>query len=132
MLLHARAVLVQHAKIVIGELQVIFGVDAIPLHLRVTREILVFLVELIRIAPRPVVDAISPLRVALRAPTATAPTAARLPIVHQPLIVLVATALTRAGALYGCAFHSSFAPANSSQPHTHITRPSTSSIDNNQ
>src|SRR3546814_12864220 len=49
MLLHARAVLVQHAKIVIGELQVIFGVDAIPLHMRVTRKILVFLVELFQI-----------------------------------------------------------------------------------
>src|SRR3546814_6384461 len=72
MLLHARAVLVQHAKIVIGELQVIFGVDAIPLHLRVTREILVFLVALIRIAPRAVVDAIATLRVALRALSATA------------------------------------------------------------
>src|SRR3546814_17323554 len=78
MLLHARAVLVQHAKIVIGELQVIFGVDAIPLHLRVTREILVFLVELIRIAPRAVVDAIATLRVALLALSATAPTAAGL------------------------------------------------------
>src|SRR3546814_15093563 len=89
MLLHARAVLVQHAKIVIGELQVIFGVDAIPLHLRVTREILVFLVELIRIAPRAVVDAIATLRVALRALSATAATAAGLPIVHQRLMVLL-------------------------------------------
>src|SRR3546814_5384548 len=51
MLLHARAVLVQHAKIVIGELQVIFGVDASPLHLPVTRAILVLPVELIRMSP---------------------------------------------------------------------------------
>src|SRR3546814_11617011 len=101
MLLHARAVLVQHAKIVIGELQVIFGVDAIPLHLRVTREILVFLVELIRIAPRAVVDAIATLRVALRALSATAATAAGLPIVHQRLMVLVSSELTRSGAIIG-------------------------------
>src|SRR3546814_16448984 len=54
MLLHALAVLVQHAKIVLGDLHVIFGVDAIPLHLRFTHEISVFFVSFFSIDPAPV------------------------------------------------------------------------------
>src|SRR3546814_13472934 len=87
-----------------GEMKEKVGVEENPRERRVTRESVVFLVELIRIAPRAVVDAIATLRVALRALSATAATAAGLPIVHQRLMVLVSSELTRSGAIIGCAF----------------------------
>jgi hypothetical protein len=77
---------------VIGELEIIFGVDAIALHLRVACEILVFLEQLRGISAGTVVDAITValVRVAtLRALPATAATAAVcLTIIHQGYVVL--------------------------------------------
>src|SRR3546814_20674626 len=101
-----------------------FGVDAIPLHLRVTREILVFLVELIRIAPRAVVDAIATLRVALRALSATAATAAGLPIIHPRLMALVSRSLTRSGPINRCGVPVCFAQFNAPRSSFHGRRTS--------
>ncbi|MBB5713745.1 hypothetical protein FHS94_000564 [Sphingomonas aerophila] len=82
--------LVQDAKIVIGELQVIFGVDPIALHLGVAGQVLVLFVQLVGVAARPVVDpvaAIGPTGVAALTltvtPATTTATAAGLPIVDQ-------------------------------------------------
>src|SRR5690606_9337054 len=54
-LLEARAILVDDAEIMVRELEIIFGVDPVALHLRVTRQILVFLEQLGGVAARAVV-----------------------------------------------------------------------------
>lgn len=87
LLLKAGAALAQHAEIMVRELEVIFGVHAITGHLGVARQILVFLVKLLGIAARAIVDAVvvaarTP-RIALRPLAAATATAATLTIVDQ-------------------------------------------------
>jgi hypothetical protein len=48
----------QHAKIVIGELKVIFLLDAIAVQVRIMRQLAILLQQLRRIAPRAAVDAV--------------------------------------------------------------------------
>lgn len=77
----------------VGELQVIFGVDAVALALRLHGEVLVLLEQLVRVAARAAVDAVAvvgtPLAtlprpvVAAAVVATTAATAAVLPIVNQ-------------------------------------------------
>ncbi len=82
----------EHAEIMIRELQIIFGVDAVALHLGVARQRLVFFEQLGRVAARPIVNAIAVFgttpRIAttLRALPATTATAAGLTIVDQVLL----------------------------------------------
>ena len=91
LLLEARAGFAQHPEIVVGELPVIFGVDPVALALRLGRQILVLLVQLVGVAARAVIDAIAIVGtagVATRTlPTivvaATTATAAGLPIIDQ-------------------------------------------------
>ena len=89
--LEARAAFAQHPEIVIGELPIIFGVDAVTLALCLGRQILVLFVQLVGVAARAVVDAIAIVG-ATRVPTRTLPTiiaatttatAAGLPIIDQ-------------------------------------------------
>ena len=92
-LLEARAGFAQHPEIVIRELQIIFGVDPIALHLRIARKVLVFLEQLRRVAAGTIVDAVAIALVGaatLALLTTTAATAAvvSLTIVHQGLYVL--------------------------------------------
>ncbi len=49
----------EHAEIMIGKLQIIFGVDAVALHLGIARQRLVFFKQLRRITARAIVDAIA-------------------------------------------------------------------------
>ncbi len=98
LLLEARPGLREDAEIVIGELEVIFGVDAVALHLRVARKILVFLKKLGGVATGAVVDAVAIALVGVATTTllALATTAApaavvRLTIVYQRLCVLSLT-----------------------------------------
>jgi hypothetical protein len=77
----ARAILAQHTEIMIGELQVIFGLHAIAGELGVARHVLVFLKQLRRVSALAIVLPIAPeIRVSL-APAAAA--AATLSIVDQ-------------------------------------------------
>lgn len=55
----ARAGLSEHAEIMISKLQIIFGVNAITLHLGIARQRLVFFKQLRRITARAIVDAIA-------------------------------------------------------------------------
>lgn len=93
LLLEPRAAFAQHAEIMIGELVVIFGVDAVALALRVAREVLVLFEQLGGIAARAIVDAVAGVASAagiLRAlllPAAAA-TATDLTIVHQGFFIL--------------------------------------------
>ena len=68
----------------IGELQIIFGVDPVALHLRIGRQRLVFLEQLRGIAARAIVDAVAVVRrlriAATLALSTTAATAAGLTI----------------------------------------------------
>ena len=97
LLLETSAAFAQHAKIMIGELQIIFDVDPIALHLRVARQRLIFLEQLGGIAARAVVDAIAAILATVRAiragrtalTAATTATAAVLPIIYQLSDVLV-------------------------------------------
>jgi hypothetical protein len=78
---------------VIRELKIIFGVDAVALHLRVARQILVFLKKLGGIATRPIVETIATIGTArltvtrLLAPTAAPATV--LTVVYQLGLILV-------------------------------------------
>ena len=77
----------------IGELQIIFGVDAVALHLRVARQRLVFLMKLGRIAACAAVDPVAHVRIAaatlaLATTTATA-TAAVLTIIDQAIVLVL-------------------------------------------
>jgi len=90
-LFEARARLGEHAEIMVRELQIIFGVDAVALHLRVAGERLVFLEQLGGITARTIVDAVAIVlaaRITLRALLlpATAATAAGLTIIDQVLL----------------------------------------------
>ena len=91
--LDARTPRFQHAEIVIGELEVIFGVHPVAGALGVGGEVLVLFQQLRGVTTRAVVDAVAVItRIAAAASrltlaTATA-TAAGLTIVHQGLVVL--------------------------------------------
>ncbi len=89
----ATALLAQDTKIMIRELKVIFGVDPIALHLRVSRQVAIFLVKLARIAARTVVDAVAGVhaaaaltRIAATIATTTA-AAADLPVIYQAVVL---------------------------------------------
>jgi hypothetical protein len=89
-LLEAGAVLIEHAEIMVRELQVEFGLDAVALHLAVARELAVFLQQLSGIAALTIVLAIARIGTAVRraSPAATAATAAALTIVDQMKILV--------------------------------------------
>lgn len=123
----AAALIAQDTEIMIGELQVIFGIDPVALHLRLTRHVAVFLVQLRRVAARAVVDPVAvvrpartalswvvPTAIAARAP-ATA-TATGLPIVDQAVVPCESNinAKTRYGRLRGRRRRRSQAPLRSS------------------
>src|SRR5690606_31930453 len=80
-----RPAFAQHAEIVIRILQIIFGLDAIALHLRVAGQALIFLEKLGGIAALPVVLAIAGTGIAAGRTTAApaAAPAAALTIVDQ-------------------------------------------------
>lgn len=85
LLIRARAVFAQHAEIMIGELKIIFGLDAITSKLRIASHALVFLVQLGGVAALPIVLAIAAIA-ARHAPgllSTAAATAAALTIVDQ-------------------------------------------------
>lgn len=93
LLLEPAALVAQHAEIMIGELEVIFGVDAIALALRVRGQVLVLFVQLVGVAAGAAVDPIAivgtplptgPLTtITVAATTTTAATTTGLPIVDQ-------------------------------------------------
>jgi hypothetical protein len=91
--LDTRAAGFEHAEIMVGELEIIFGVHPVAGALGVGGEVLIFLQQLRGVAAGAIVDAIAVVtRVAAAASrltlaTATA-TAAGLTIVHQGLVVL--------------------------------------------
>ena len=93
LLFEASAILIQHAKIVIRELEIIFGIDPVTLHLRVSREIPVLLEQLSGIAARTVVETVATVGTArltvtrLLSPTAAPATV--LTVVHQVGLILV-------------------------------------------
>jgi hypothetical protein len=89
LLLEARAILAEHAEIVIRILQIIFGLDAVALHLRVARHAFIFLEQLRRVAALPVILAIARIGVATLRPSAAAATApaTALTIVDQTKIL---------------------------------------------
>lgn len=86
-----------HTEIVIGELMIIFGLDAVAIDLRILRHFLEFVEHLRCVSTRAVVDPVITIRsataVALGAVIGVpaAPTAARLTIVHQILGILIPT-----------------------------------------
>ena len=86
LLIGARAAIAQHAEVMIGKLQIIFGLDTIPGKLRIARHALIFLEQLRGIATLAVVLPITAIVAARHAPgllsTATA-TAAGLTIIDQ-------------------------------------------------
>jgi hypothetical protein len=84
LILEARTAFAQHAEIVIGELQIIFGLDTVTRQLGITRHALVFLKKLRGIAALPIVLPISRLSAEILAPLpTTAAPAAALSIVDQ-------------------------------------------------
>ncbi len=85
LVLKPRPALAQHAKVMVGELEIIFGLDAVPGELRVARHALVFLEQLGGIAALAIVLAVPRLSAeVLAAPLSpAAPTAAALSIVDQ-------------------------------------------------
>ena len=93
LLFEASAILIQHAKIMIRELEIIFGIDPVTLHLRVSREIPVLLEQLSGIAARTVVETVATVGTArltvtrLLSPTAAPATV--LTVVHQVGLILV-------------------------------------------
>ena len=88
-----------HAEIVIGELQIIFRVHPVVIHLRILRELLVFLQKLSGIAARAIVDPVLMIETATTAAivlltvvvivVATAATAVGLTIIHKGCLVLI-------------------------------------------
>jgi hypothetical protein len=82
----ARAAFAQHAKIVVGELEVIFGLHAVTRQLRITRHILVFFQQLGGISALAIVLPVARLAAHVRSPLSpAAATAATLSIVDQSL-----------------------------------------------
>jgi hypothetical protein len=98
LLLLAGAVVGEHAEIMIGKLQIIFGIDPVARHLGIARHILVFLKKLGRVAARAVVDAVTVVATApivavgtsvvIIVPAAIAATG--LPVVDQDMILAFA------------------------------------------
>ncbi len=88
-----------HAEIVIGELQIIFRVHPVVIHLRILRELLVFLQKLSGIAARAIVDPVLMIETTTTAAivlltvvvivVATAATAVGLTIIHKGCLVLI-------------------------------------------
>ena len=88
-----------HAEIVIGELQIIFRVHPVIIHLRILRELLVFLQKLSGIAARAIVDPVLMIETTTTAAivlltvvvivVATAATAVGLTIIHKGCLVLI-------------------------------------------
>jgi hypothetical protein len=79
-----RAILAEHAKIVIRELQIIFGLDAVSRELGVARHAFVLLEQLRRIAALAIVLAVARLSAEVRPPLpTTAAPAAALSIIDQ-------------------------------------------------
>lgn len=93
LILEPGAILVEDAEIMVRELEIIFGHDTVALSLGVTREIPIFLMQLGRVAARPVVDPVASIgAIAAGAPhlrAAAATATAVLPIVDQRFRVLV-------------------------------------------
>lgn len=87
----------EHPEIMIRELQIIFGVDAITRHLRVAGHVLVFLEQLRGIAPRATVDPIAAVTLSMAAAatltlllaTTTAATATVLTVVDQFTVLVL-------------------------------------------
>ncbi len=94
LILIAAALIGEDAEVVIGELEVIFRVDAIALPLRVRRHVLVLFVKLAGVATCPAVDPIAIVTLALAAsalrtlPT-TATTATVLTVVDQNTVLVL-------------------------------------------
>ncbi len=59
LILEAATLVAENAEIMVGELQIIFGVHAVALPLRIRGEVLVLLVQLVGVAARAVVDAVA-------------------------------------------------------------------------
>lgn len=88
-----------HTEIVIGELQIIFRVHPVIIHLRILRELLVFLQKLSGIAARAIVDPVLMIETTTTAAivlltvvvivVATAATAVGLTIIHKGCLVLI-------------------------------------------
>jgi len=89
--LEPRAALAQHAEIMVGELQVIFGLDAVARKLRVARHALVFLEQLGGVAALAIVLPVARLATEVLPPlaAAAAPAAALTIIdqIHRPYAV---------------------------------------------
>ena len=88
-----------HTEIVIGELQIIFRVHPVVIHLRILRELLVFFQKLSGIAARAIVDPVLMIETTTTAAivlltvvvivVATAATAVGLTIIHKGCLVLI-------------------------------------------
>lgn len=114
LILEPAALVAQHPEIMVGELEIIFGVHPVALTLRIRREVLVLLVKLVRIAARAIVDAIAVVGTTLTAltraatvvaaaatvATATAPSLL-LPIIDQACRPLPVTLFQRCSGLSG-------------------------------
>jgi hypothetical protein len=88
LVLDAGAILTEHAKIMVGKLQVIFGLHPVAGELGITRQALVLLQQLGGVAPLPIVAGVAT-GVAGHAPGSlptAAATATTLAIVHQILV----------------------------------------------
>jgi hypothetical protein len=88
LLLEAGAAFAEHAVIMVGVLEIIFGLDAIPAELRVARHALVFFQELRGVASLAIVltIAVRPAAQILRPLASTAATPATLSIIDQMLL----------------------------------------------
>ncbi len=114
LILEPAALIAQHPEIMVGELEIIFGVHPVALTLRIRREVLVLLVKLVRIAARAVIDTIAVVGTTLTAltraativaaaatvATATAPSLL-LPIIDQACRPLPVTLFQRCSGLFG-------------------------------
>ncbi|GAA3723903.1 hypothetical protein GCM10022268_35110 [Sphingomonas cynarae] len=114
LILEPATLIAQHPEIMVGELEIIFGVHPVALTLRIRREVLVLLVKLVRIAARAVIDTIAVVGTTLTAltraativaaaatvATATAPSLL-LPIIDQACRPLPVTLFQRCSGLFG-------------------------------
>lgn len=119
LLFEAAAAFGQHAEVMIRELQIIFGVDAIALALRIGGEGLVLFEQLAGVAAGAIVDPVARIGVAatlaLSTPTATA--AGLTIVIDQSPVVLVSQ--TKPGlAPIGCKLHTPSAPVRTRRPVT--------------
>jgi hypothetical protein len=87
LLLVAAAILVEHAEIMIGELQEIFRLDAVALHLRIPREALILFQQLGRVSALAVILAVARTRHVRTASAAATAPAAALTIADQTKIL---------------------------------------------